>query len=172
MTPAVSRCCSAATQYVFPVPGVQIDAVGRAQGVKIDRHWSIYAYEVTLNTQHEPFRSPQVRRALNYAVNKQAIMTTMWLSNDTEALRVGEAIQQMLGEVGVTVRLTPMEAGTLSPLEYKPVAENQPQMILAAQSPSTGGADWDLRPKYDSESWPPALRNFSFYPDTTPRRVP
>jgi len=210
----IAMLLSGEAQFVFPVPGIQVDTINKARGTRIDKRWSIFAYEVTLNTQHEPYRSLGVRQALNYAIDKEAIVkvvlrglarpldapmapgvvgysrvqaggwpydvgkakallaeagfpkgfeTTLWLSNESQAMRVGEAIQQMLGNVGVTVHLTPMEAGTLQNSQFKPFAENQSQMNLTQQAPSTGDADWGLRPKYDSSSWPPVLRNFSFY---------
>jgi glutathione transport system substrate-binding protein len=210
----VAMLLSGEAQFVFPVPGVQVDAVSRAANVAIQKRWSIYAYYVALNTQHVPFNNVAVRRALNYAVDKNALVrvilrgfgrpldapitpgvsgyspvqpggwpydpakakallteagfprgftSTMWLGNQTEITRLGEAIQQMLGKVGVTVRLEPMEAGTLSAVRFKPVGENQSQMNLSGWSPSTGDADWGLRPLFGSESWPPTLFNLAFY---------
>lgn len=210
----VAMLLSGEAQFVFPVPGVQVAAVSRTSGVSVARRWSIYAYYVALNTQHEPFRNVKVRQALNYAIDKNAIdtvvlrgfarpldapmapgvagysrvqaggwpydiakakallseagfsngfTTTLWEGNQTETQRVGEAIQQMLAKVGVTVRLVPMEAGTLTAIRYKPYTENQSQMNLTGWSPSTGDADWALRPLFDSASWPPTLFNLAFY---------
>src|SRR5262249_10473294 len=79
--------------------------------------------------------------------------------NQTENIRLGEAVQQMLAKIGVKVNLTPMEAGTLTAVRYKPFAENQSQLNLAGWSPSTGDADWGLRPHFDSASWPLTLFN-------------
>ncbi len=210
----VAMLLSGEAQFVFPVPGVQVDAVSKASGVSVQKRWSIYAYYVAMNTQHVPFNNVAVRQALNYAVDKQALIkvvlrgfgrpldapitpgvtgysavqpggwpydlararallseagfpkgftTTLWLGNQTETQRVGEALQQMLAQVGVTVRLQPMEAGTLTAVRYKPFNENQSQMNYTGWSPSTGDADWGLRPHFDSESWPPTLYNIAFY---------
>jgi glutathione transport system substrate-binding protein len=210
----VAMLLSGEAQFVYPVPGVQVAAVSKAPGVTVQKRWSIYAYYVAMNTQHEPYRDVKVRQALNYAVDKNAIdkvvlrdfgrpldapmapgvagysqvqaggwpydvakarqllneggfpkgfETTMWLGNQTEAIRLGETIQQMLAKVGVTVHLQPMEVGTLSAIRYKPLADNQSQMNLSGWSPSTGDADWALRPLFDGESWPPTLFNLAFY---------
>jgi glutathione transport system substrate-binding protein len=210
----VALLLSGEAQFVFPVPAVQLDAVSKAPGVSAQKAWSIFAYYVALNCQHEPFRSVQVRQALNYAVDKNALIqvilrgmgrpleapmgpgvagytpvqpggwpydvakaktllaeagfqngfqTTLWLGNQTDTIRVGEVVQQMLAKVGVTVNLVPMEAGTLTAVRYKPVADNQSQMNYTGWSPSTGDADWALRPLFASDSWPPTLFNISFY---------
>ncbi len=210
----VAMLLSGEAQFVFPVPGVQAEAVSRDPAVSLEKRWSIYAYYVALNTQRGPFRSVAVRQALNYAIDKNALVkvvlrdfgrpldapmapgpasysrvqaggwpydvarakallseggypngfpAVLWLGTGTEALRLGEAIQQMLAQVGVKVQMQPMEAGTLSDVRFKPLAENQSQMNLAGWSPSTGDADWALRPLFGGESWPPTLFNLSFY---------
>ena len=210
----VAMLLSGDAQYVYPIPGVQVDAVSKAQGVSVQKAWSIYAYYVALHCQHEPFSNVKVRQALNYAVDKQTMVkailrdfarpldapmapgpagytpvqtggwpydpakakqllseagfpkgftTTLWLGNQTDTIRVGETLQQMLAKAGVTVNLTPMEAGTLTAVRYKPIADNQSQMNLTGWSPSTGDADWALRPLFDGGSWPPTLYNIAFY---------
>jgi glutathione transport system substrate-binding protein len=210
----VAMLLSGEAQFVFPVPGVQIEAVAKAPGVSVEKRWSIYAYYVAMNTQHVPFNSRQVRQGMNYGVDKEALIkvvlrgtgrpldapitpgvagyspvqrggwpydvakarqllaeggfprgftTVLWLGNQTETLRVGEALQQMLSKIGVTVQLQPMEAGTLTAVRYKPFSENQSQLNFTGWSPSTGDADWGLRPHFDSQSWPPTLYNIAFY---------
>jgi glutathione transport system substrate-binding protein len=210
----VAMLLSGEAQFVYPVPGVQAEAVTRNPGISVEKGWSIYGYYVALNTQRGPFRNLAVRQALNYAVDKNVIVkvvlrgfgrpldapmepgaanysqvhaggcpydvakakallseggypngftTVLWLANSTQTQRLGEAIQQMLGQVGVKVQLQPMEAGTLSAIRFKALAENQSQMNLAGWSPSTGDADWALRPLFGGESWPPTLFNLSFY---------
>jgi len=200
--------------FIYPVPAVQIDAVKKAQGVSLQARWSIYANWVAMNCQHEPFKNVKVRQALNYGVDKQAIVkvvdngysrpldapntpgvagyspvqpggwpydvakaksllneagfprgfeATLWTGNATGALRLGEALQQMLAKIGVNLHLTPMEAGTLNAVRTKPVADNQSQMNLAGWSPSTGDADWSLRPLLAKTSWMPNLFNLAFY---------
>ena len=211
----VALLLSGEAQYIYPVPGVQLQAVSRAQGVEAPKRWSIFAGGIAMNTQHAPFNILQVRQALNYAVDKNAFIkavlagtarpmeapmapgdasypgpvqkggwpydvakaktllneagfphgfkTVLWSTNRTESVRTIEFIQQQLAQVGVQVETTPMEVGTLSALQYKPLKENQIQMILVGWSPSTGDADWALRPNFASESWPPVLFNLAFY---------
>jgi len=210
----VPMLLSGEAQFVYPIPGVEVDAVSKAPGIAIQKRWSIYQYYVALHCQHEPFRNVMVRQAMNYAVDKQALVkvvlrgfgrpleapmapgvsgyspvqaggwpydvekarallaeagfprgfeTVLWSTNQTENMRVGEALQQMLAKAGVTVRLAPMEAGTLTAVRFKPIADNQSQMNLVGWSASTGDADWALRPLYGGDAWVPTLFNLSFY---------
>jgi len=211
----VALLLSGEAQFIYPVPGVQVEAVSRASGVEVPKRWSIYAYGVAMNTQHAPLNILQVRQALNYAVDKNALIkavlgghgrpleapfaagvagyagpvqrggwphdiakakallaeggfprgfkTVLWLGNQTETVRTGEFLQQQLAEVGVNIQLVPTEAGTLSSLRYKPLRDNQGQLNLTGWSPSTGDADWALRPLFAGESWPPVLFNIAFY---------
>jgi glutathione transport system substrate-binding protein len=210
----VATLLSGEAQFIYQVPAVQAEAVSKAPGVSLDKRWSIFASYIAMNNQKAPFNSPQVRQAMNYAVDKDAIIkvvlrgygrmldspiapgvigysavqpggwpydlakakqllaeggfpqgftTVLWLGNQTETIRLGEAIQQMLSKIGVKVNLQPMEAGTLTTMRYKPFAENQSQLNLGGWSPSTGDADWALRPHFDSSSWPPTLVNYAFY---------
>ena len=211
----VALLLSGEAQFIYPVPGVQVDAVSRAPGIEVPKRWSIFTYGVAMNTQHAPFNILQVRQALNYAVDKNAFIkailagharpmeaafapgvagysgpvqrggwpyniakakallseagfphgfkTVLWLGNQTETIRTGEFIQQQLAQVGVDVQLVPMEAGTLNALRYKPLKENQSQLNYTGWSPSTGDADWAMRPLFDGESWPPVLFNLAFY---------
>jgi glutathione transport system substrate-binding protein len=210
----VAMLLSGEAQFAFPIPGVQAEAIARTPDVSLDARWSIYAFYVALNTQRGPFRNQAVRQALNYAIDKNAIIKIVlrghgrvldapmapgtanysqvqaggwpydvakakallseagfpngfplvfWTDTRTENQRLGEAIQQMLSQVGVTVNLQPIEAATLSAIRFKPLEENQSQANLSGWSPSTGDADWALRPLFASASWPPALFNLAFY---------
>ena len=58
-----------------------------------------------------------------------------------------------------------MEAATLSAERFKPAAENQSQMNYAGWSPSTGDADWAIRPLLATESIPPTSFNLAFFSD-------
>ena len=211
----VALLLSGEAQFIYQVPGVQVDAVSHAAGVEVPKRWSIFTFGVAMNTQHAPFNILQIRQALNYAVDKNAFIkailagharpmesafapgvagylgpvqrggwpydiakakallaeagfpngfkTVLWLGNQTETVRIGEFIQQQLAQVGVTVQLVPMEAGTLTALRYKSIKENQSQLNYTGWSPSTGDADWALRPLFAGESWPPVLFNLAFY---------
>jgi glutathione transport system substrate-binding protein len=211
----VALLLSGEAQFIYQVPGVQLEAVSRASGVVVPKRWSIFAGGVAMNTQHAPFNILQVRQALNYAVDKNAYIkavlagtarpmeapmapgvgsyagpvqrggwphdiakakallseagfprgfkTVLWTANRTESVRTGEFLQQQLAQIGVDVQLTPMEAGTLTALVYKPLKDNQSQLNLVGWSPSTGDADWALRPNFAGESWPPVLFNLAFY---------
>ena len=198
--------------FINQVPPSQVELVAGGTDVALAQNESIYTYWVAMNTQIEPFNNKQVRQALNYAVDKQAIIdvvlrgygkpadsplaprawgytpvmtyeydvekakqmlteagypdgfsSTMWISDSSEAKEAAVAIQGQLAEVGVQVEVMPMEAATLSAERFKPQAENQSQMNYAGWSPSTGDADWGLRPLLATESIPPTSFNLAFF---------
>jgi glutathione transport system substrate-binding protein len=110
-----------------------------------------------------PYDIAKAKALLAEAGFPNGFKTVLWLGNQTETVRIGEFIQQQLAQVGVTVQLVPMEAGTLTAVRYKPIKENQSQLNYTGWSPSTGDADWALRPLFSGESWPPVLFNLAFY---------
>lgn len=89
--------------------------------------------------------------------------TTLWTTVTSKDRAV--AIQAQLQKIGVTVDVVQMEAAALTAEEAKPVNQSQIQMLLSGWSPSTGDADWALRPLYTKALWPPAGPNYSFYTD-------
>lgn len=197
--------------FINQVPYPQVDLVKGSADASIVENESIYTYWVALNTQKEPFTDKRVRQALNYAVDKQAIIdsvlagygqvidsplaprvwgyksvktyeydpekakallaeagvsgfkTTLWAAESTDAKQVAVAIQGQLAEVGVEVEVVTMESATLSSERFKPFEENKSMMNYAGWSPSTGDADWGLRPLLAKESWPPTLFNLAFW---------
>ncbi len=76
--------------------------------------------------------------------------------------KVTEAVQAYLKEIGVDAKLVTMEWGTYIATLSKPLEENNVDMYLLGWSPSTGDADWALRPLFHSANWSPN-DNYSFY---------
>ncbi len=164
----VAMLLSGEAQFVFPVPGVQVDAVSRAANVAIQKRWSIYAYYVALNTQHVPFNNVAVRRALNYAVDKNALVRvilrgfgrpldapiTPGVSGYSPVQPGGWPYDPAKAKALLT------EAGFPRGFTSTMWLGNQ---TVSGWSPSTGDADWGLRPLFGSESWPPTLLNLAFY---------
>ncbi|HXX40139.1 MAG TPA: ABC transporter substrate-binding protein, partial [bacterium] len=70
----VAMLLSGDAQFVHPVPNVQADAVSRARNVTLQKQWSNVQQDAQMHCQHEPFRNPLVRQALNYAIDKQALV--------------------------------------------------------------------------------------------------
>ena len=70
----VAMLLSGDAHFIYPVPNVQADAVSRASGVTLQKQWSNVQQDAQMHCQHEPFRNPLVRQALNYAIDKQALV--------------------------------------------------------------------------------------------------
>jgi glutathione transport system substrate-binding protein len=197
--------------FINTLPYAQVKLVKGSPDISITENEAIYTFWVAMNTQKEPFTDKRVRQALNYAVDKQAIIdavlqgygkpvdsplaprvwgytpvmtypydlekakamlaeagvgnvkTTLWCAESTEAREVAVAIQGQLKEVGFDLEVVPMEAATLNAERFKPFEENKSMMNYAGWSPSTGDADWGLRPLLATEAWPPTLFNLAFY---------
>ncbi len=197
--------------FINTVPYAQVKQLQGNPNVAIAANEAIYTFWVAMNTQKEPFKDKRVRQALNYAIDKQAIIdsvlagygkladsplaprvwgyksvktypydlqkakellaqagvsnvkTTLWSSDSTEAKQVAVALQGQLKEVGFDVEVMAMEAATLSAERFKKPEENKSMMNYAGWSPSTGDADWGLRPLLSKESWPPTSFNLAFW---------
>jgi glutathione transport system substrate-binding protein len=197
--------------FINTVPYPQVKLVKDSKDVSVAENEAIYTYWVAMNTQKAPFNDKRVRQALNYAIDKQAIIdavlagygkaidsplaprvwgykavksypydvkkakemlaaagvtsakTTMWVSDNTESKQVAVALQGQLKEVGIEVEVVTMEAATLSAERFKKFEENKGMMNYAGWSPSTGDADWGLRPLLAKESWPPTSFNLAFW---------
>lgn len=89
----------------------------------------------------------------------------LWTYNDTPTVRSAQFFKQQLKQVGVNVTVTPMEASTR---DAKLFGEKDPHnaqydLYYSGWSPSTGDADWALRPLYATESWIPTAYNVPYY---------
>ncbi len=175
---------------------------------------SIVGWYVAINTMKKPFDDVRVRRALNYAVDKQAYCkivysgyctpldspapkllgfhvsqgdyafdvakakallaeagypngfeTEMFAKNNSTAIRALQFLQQQLAQVGVKVKVEPLEAGVESQRIWsvqKP-EDATVQMQYGGWSSSTGDADWGLRPLLWGKGFPPNLFNVAYY---------
>lgn len=75
------------------------------------------------------------------------------------------AIQGMLSEIGVNAEVVQMESAAVTAEYSRPQEENTIQMLMSQWSPSTGDADWAIRPIYSKDQWPPAGSNRGFFFD-------
>lgn len=75
------------------------------------------------------------------------------------------AVQGMLSQIGVNAEVNQMESAAITAETSKPIEENTVQMLMSQWSPSTGDADWALRPIYTKAQWPPAGSTYSFFTD-------
>ncbi|WP_050466234.1 glutathione ABC transporter substrate-binding protein GsiB [Herbaspirillum chlorophenolicum] len=61
-------------QFTYPVPYEQADLLKKNGSLDILSSPSIVQRYITINTRQKPFDNPKVREALNYAINKQALV--------------------------------------------------------------------------------------------------
>jgi glutathione transport system substrate-binding protein len=113
--------------------------------------------------QPYPYDVEKAKQLLTKAGYPDGFTFTLDSLNSTVYHTLDQVIQQMLAKVNVTVKLNPMESGTFNTEVFKPLNETKLQAVLIGWSPSTGDADWGLRPLFAKSSWPPALFNLSFY---------
>lgn len=70
----VAMLLTGEAQYAFPLPAEQVKQVERHDSVRIDSTRSIINRYVEMNLTHKVFQDVRVREALNYAINKQALV--------------------------------------------------------------------------------------------------
>lgn len=94
--------------------------------------------------------------------------TSLWSGNTTTNIKATQFIKQQLEAIGVKVKVENMETGTLEE-KTTGFAKGTPgdqvgvEMYVIGWSPSTGDADWMIRPLLASESIPPVSYNLSYY---------
>lgn len=215
VTEASSRVAMLKTgeaQFVYPMPPDQVDAVKSDANVSVTNSQSIIVRYIALNVTKKPFDDVRVRQALNYAVDKNAMVkvvargfgtisdspiapnvwgyqkqqpyafdvakakqllteaglpngfeTTIWTSNATESVKSAEFIQQQWKAIGVKANVQQMESGTLSQQMYVKPADSKMVTYSGGWSPSTGEADWGIRPLLTKALFPPAGYNVGYY---------
>ncbi|MFD1037398.1 glutathione ABC transporter substrate-binding protein [Virgibacillus byunsanensis] len=92
--------------------------------------------------------------------------TTVWGSNSSSVTKAMEFIQQQLAQINIELEVVPMESGTLSDSIWS--VENpedaEIEMYYGGWSPSTGDADWGIRPLVGGENaYPPSSYNTAYY---------
>jgi glutathione transport system substrate-binding protein len=199
-------------QFVNTVPYALAESVKGDQNLSLVATESVYTFWLAMNVQKKPFDNLKVRQALNYAIDKEAIVkavlrgygkpadsplapqvwgyskvkaypydlakakallaeagyadgfkTTLRGADTTEAKEVMVAVQAQLKQVGVEVEVVSMASAALSADRFLPMDQNKGQMDYAGWSPSTGDADWGIRPLLTKENWPPTNFTIGFY---------
>jgi glutathione transport system substrate-binding protein len=212
----VSMLKAGDAQYVYPYPPDQAEAVKDDANIKLDQSPSIVERYVAFNTTKKPFDDKRVRQALNYAVNKDALIkvvakgyaqpakssiapnvwgyqeqatynydpekakklladaglangfeTSIWTANSSESVKIAEFIQQQWKLVGVNASVQQMESGTLNNQMYVKPEDSKMMTYSGGWSPSTGEADWGLRPLLTKALFPPAGFNVGYYVNET-----
>ncbi|HEY5525285.1 MAG TPA: glutathione ABC transporter substrate-binding protein, partial [Clostridium sp.] len=110
----------------------------------------------------------KAKSLLKEAGIENGFTTTLWVGNSTSSVKSAEFIQQQLKLVGVTVNIESMDNGTLMSKVSNVKAgtsgaDASIEMYIIGWSPSTGDADWGIRPIACKESFPPVSYNASYY---------
>lgn len=118
----------------------------------------VYGYSGAKTYEYNPDKAKQL---LAEAGLGSGFKTVLWTSAGSKNRAV--AVQGQLKQIGVDVEVVQMESAALTAETAKPVDQSQLQMLVSNWSPSTGDADWGLRPLYTKGQWPPAGSTTSFY---------
>ncbi|WP_207707305.1 glutathione ABC transporter substrate-binding protein [Crassaminicella thermophila] len=200
--------------YIYPVPAEQIEAIDGKNGIIVEHDPSIIVRDMTMNTMKKPYDDIRVRKAINYAINKEAYIkvvyngyadvmdsiiapntqfyskqtpypydiekakqllkeagyengfeTNLWGNNNSDTIKAMEFLQQQLAQIGIKVNVVPMESGTRAEKIWsvqKP-EDAEVELYYGGWSPSTGDADWGIRPLLGGDSFPPKSYNTAYY---------
>ena len=115
-----------------------------------------------LNTRL-PFDPEASKKLLAEAGYPNGFKAVVRGNNQTDTKDALVAIQGQLKQVGVDLEVLSLPAAALSAERFKPLEENKAEMEFAGWSPSTGDADWGIRPLLTKENWPPTNFTIGFY---------
>ncbi|SRR5579871_68883 len=78
-TQALAMLKTGEAQFVYPIDPVDVKALAGQSGIQVVNRPSILTTTLSMNELHAPFNKRNVRLAMNYAVNKQALISTLYL---------------------------------------------------------------------------------------------
>lgn len=112
------------------------------------------------------FDIEKAKELLKEAGYENGFETKVWGSNNSQAQKGMEFIQQQLSQIGVKVEVVPMESGTMSEKIWsvQDAKDAEIELYYGGWSPSTGDADWGIRPLVGGkDAFPPKSYNISYY---------
>lgn len=129
---------------------------------------SIIAPNVQYYEKQTPygFDVEKAKELLKEAGYESGFKTTVWGGNSSTAVKAMEFLQQQLAQINVELEVLPMESGTLSDRIWsvENPADAEVDIYYGGWSPSTGDADWGIRPLIGGEAaFPPNSYNVSYY---------
>ena len=129
---------------------------------------SILGSKVTGYKRNEPvaFDVEQAKALLAEAGYPNGFTITQYYSNNTTNQKSAEFMAQQFAQIGVTLNLVGEESAMTNDRiqnSTKPGAEADVDVYLTGWSPSTGDADWALRPLLCSEMCPPTNYNIAYF---------
>lgn len=113
-----------------------------------------------------PYDIEKAKQLLADAGYPDGFTTSIMFSNTTANTKQCEFIKQQLEQVGIKVELNGMESAIVNEKvqgNYPSGAEAEVEMYVIGWSPSTGDADWGIRPLLAIESEPPMSYNICYY---------
>ena len=115
----------------------------------------VYAYDIE-----------KAKSLLAEAGYPDGFKTTLMCASTTTNLKQCEFIRQQLAQVGIDVEINALESAVVNQKIQDvdvPGSEAEVDMYVIGWSPSTGDADWGIRPLMAIESEPPMSYNICYY---------
>ncbi|ETI66744.1 glutathione ABC transporter substrate-binding protein [Neobacillus vireti] len=112
------------------------------------------------------FNLEKAKELLKEAGLEKGFTAKLWGSNSSQTIKGMEFIQQQLAQIGVKVEIVPMESGTMADKIWSVQDPNAAEIELyyGGWSPSTGDADWGIRPLVGGkDAFPPKSYNTAYY---------
>jgi glutathione transport system substrate-binding protein len=112
---------------------------------------------------YDPERARALLAEAGYGPGGTTLEFDVLTFTGTEYETAGTVLQQMFGDVGVTMNFNPTERGALVEAIFQPLETSTFDAGLVGASASTGDAARALEISFARASWPPAANNWSFY---------
>ena len=115
----------------------------------------VYAYDIE-----------KAKSLLAEAGYPDGFKTSIMCASTTANLKQCEFLQQQLAQVGIDVEINALESAVVNQKIQDvdvPGSEAEVEMYVIGWSPSTGDADWGIRPLMAIESEPPMSYNICYY---------
>ena len=173
---------------IVNIPTEEIARLRRDARFTIESSPTARALYIAINVKKKPFDDVRVRQALNYAVNREAIVKELFQNNaqvipgpvaplqngyaqlsgyayDPKKAKdlLAQAVQEDLAAVGVEATLSTFEWGAYLAATKTPAEQTDRELFLLGWSPSTGEARWGMFPLLHSSQLAPKGDNRGFF---------
>jgi len=111
------------------------------------------------------YNPDKAKKLLAEAGYPDGFETSLWTPDGRYPMdaQIAEAIVGMLKKVGIKATLRKWEWASYLSSTRKKLEESTHEMVFFGWAPSTGDADWGIRPLFDTKSWVPAGENRAYY---------